>query len=580
MKKVLFMIAAVICAALTSCSNDEFNEQGKKSNQNIKFNIDVASITSGTRAIKQGWTEGDKLNIWFNNNTQQTPDLVLTYEAGEWETGDLRDGIDESYFTDSCDILAYYEACNDLSEYKYNDGQFSRTVTHGGTGYSQIPMYVYGYAKYGFDKYTVSATIKDWLYDADMQVVVTGLTGDAGKYTLACDQLRAINYFMPNGKSEISEVGTPVAGVKKDSDEVAFYFSIKAALDQEFTFTLTDYTDEANPVVLPYTTKEKKTLLPGLNKCIGIKIASTSFATPVTSITLNRNTLSLGLGLSATLTVENVEPADATDKTVTWSSSNESVATVDKDGKVTGIAVGEATITATANDGSGVSASCTVTVTPTGSATVSGSTGRTSCGWVQLWDGGPKFAEFNVGATITDYGNLASGADATTGNVAYYNTANCGGLYPWHNSTLNGRNTTWTSSVTTGTGDVATALWGDKWREPTKDELTTLTSTDNCTWTWCNGSTTKYCDGCTLAGYKVSGKVGTDYENNSIFLPVAGYFNPNFSEVVSADDYATYWSGTPKDNDNANSLYFYSSNKFVGNDNRKFGYSVRAVLAE
>ena len=58
-------------------------------------------------------------------------------------------------------------------------------------------------------------------------------------------------------------------------------------------------------------------------------------------------------------------PEIVTDLSVTWTSSNESVATVDTNGLVTAIAVGEAIITATTNDGSNLSASCKVTVIPT-----------------------------------------------------------------------------------------------------------------------------------------------------------------------------------------------------------------------
>ena len=57
-----------------------------------------------------------------------------------------------------------------------------------------------------------------------------------------------------------------------------------------------------------------------------------------------------------------VKPDDATNKALTWKSSNETVATVDATDKVTGKKIGTATITATAQDGSGVSGSCTVTV--------------------------------------------------------------------------------------------------------------------------------------------------------------------------------------------------------------------------
>jgi len=56
-----------------------------------------------------------------------------------------------------------------------------------------------------------------------------------------------------------------------------------------------------------------------------------------------------------------ITPVDAEDKSVTWSSSNPSIATVDSNGKVTVIREGVVTITATTNDG-GLKATCTVTV--------------------------------------------------------------------------------------------------------------------------------------------------------------------------------------------------------------------------
>ena len=82
---------------------------------------------------------------------------------------------------------------------------------------------------------------------------------------------------------------------------------------------------------------------------------------PVTSITLDKSELFLYTGNSETLTAT-IEPDNATNKNVTWSSDNEAVATVDN-GKVTAVKEGTATITVTAQDGSGVSTSCSVTVT-------------------------------------------------------------------------------------------------------------------------------------------------------------------------------------------------------------------------
>ena len=84
-------------------------------------------------------------------------------------------------------------------------------------------------------------------------------------------------------------------------------------------------------------------------------------AKSVTEITLSQTSATLTEGESIALTAT-ISPDDATDKSITWSSNNTNVATVDANGKVTAIAPGTATITATTNDGSGVKASCEVTV--------------------------------------------------------------------------------------------------------------------------------------------------------------------------------------------------------------------------
>ncbi len=83
---------------------------------------------------------------------------------------------------------------------------------------------------------------------------------------------------------------------------------------------------------------------------------------PVTGIQLDKSSISILKGKTATLTAT-VSPNNASNKTVTWKSSNTAVATVSSSGKVTAVAPGTATITVTAEDGSGKSATCKVTVT-------------------------------------------------------------------------------------------------------------------------------------------------------------------------------------------------------------------------
>lgn len=81
----------------------------------------------------------------------------------------------------------------------------------------------------------------------------------------------------------------------------------------------------------------------------------------VRSINVNPTKIEIPGGSHVQLTAE-VLPEYAYDKTVSWSSGNENIATVSEDGMVTAVAEGKVTITCSANDGSGKSASCSITV--------------------------------------------------------------------------------------------------------------------------------------------------------------------------------------------------------------------------
>ncbi len=85
---------------------------------------------------------------------------------------------------------------------------------------------------------------------------------------------------------------------------------------------------------------------------------TTTGNTPITSVTLSQTKADLDVGESVTLTAS-VQPTYANNKTITWSSSNTSVATV-TNGVVKAVAPGTATITARSHDGR--STSCTVNV--------------------------------------------------------------------------------------------------------------------------------------------------------------------------------------------------------------------------
>ena len=93
----------------------------------------------------------------------------------------------------------------------------------------------------------------------------------------------------------------------------------------------------------------------------------------VTGVSLDKSSLSLQEGASETLTAT-ISPGNASNKTVSWKSSNTGVATVDG-GKVTAVKAGTATITVTTADG-GKTATCAVTVTEQATIAITGNSAK------------------------------------------------------------------------------------------------------------------------------------------------------------------------------------------------------------
>lgn len=151
--------------------------------------------------------------------------------------------------------------------------------------------------------------------------------------TVTADLSTGTNYmfylaFIPNGSTNYSFTATDA-----DSKEYSCDLTLKKALETGYYYVST------------LTVKSTATVA-------------------VTGVTLDQTSLDMKVGDSETLTAT-VAPTDASNKAVTWKSDNESVATVDANGKVTAVAAGEATITVTTTDGS-KTADCKVTVKEAG----------------------------------------------------------------------------------------------------------------------------------------------------------------------------------------------------------------------
>ena len=106
-------------------------------------------------------------------------------------------------------------------------------------------------------------------------------------------------------------------------------------------------------------------------------VTVTAPVVPVTKVTLNKSELALEVGGAEKLSAT-IEPGDATDKSISWKSSDESVAVVDKNGVVTALKAGTTTVTVTTADGK--TATCKVTVSA--KSTESSEVGDDGCGSV------------------------------------------------------------------------------------------------------------------------------------------------------------------------------------------------------
>ena len=201
-------------------------------------------------------------------------------------------------------------------------------------------------------------------------------------------------------------------------------------------------------------------------------------------------------------------------------------------------------------------------------------------GGVQLWEGGPYWAECNVGASKPEeygyyfwwgdtvgYTNTGSAwisvQDGTS--ISFSDSGIAASTYGKDDATLLSEG--WIDSTTNlvAVHDAATAHLGAPWRMPTDAEFAALD--DNCTTAWIttNG----------VPGRLVTGKGA--YANRSIFLPAAGYgYDSTFDEPGL---FGYYWSSTPISDfpERAWSLNFLSDGSYRYFYDRCHGRSVRPV---
>lgn len=245
-------------------------------------------------------------------------------------------------------------------------------------------------------------------------------------------------------------------------------------------------------------------------------------STPATAVTLDRNKVYLIPGESTTLTAT-VSPDNARDKSITWSSSNESIVSVNDNGEVTAISTGTANIKAT-SESTGIYTSCKIIVGPEA---------------IDLGlPSGLKWGSCNVDATAPEQKGSYQAWAAKPGRYGwaweyYIYVSNDGKKIDKYN-TESEYGKVDNLTVLTSSDDCATYSYGTAWRTPTKEDYEELVQNSEITNTTVNG---------------ISGKLITSKINgHSIFMPLAGGYiasNPDSGAETSFDSEAfAYWTAS------------------------------------
>ena len=182
-----------------------------------------------------------------------------------------------------------------------------------------------------------------------------------------------------------------------------------------------------------------------------------------------------------------------------------------------------------------------------------------------------KWAKCNIGAeTETDYGDFFM-----WGSVTPNTPDEC----VWEHAPFNGGNTSYNADafnkvkdtacpngILAKEYDAAAQIMGGDWRMPTDTEIQELLDNTTNEWTQVNG----------VNGRKFT-SIKEGYQNNSIFIPAAGYCDDG--SVYRVGGLGNVWSSSLNTSDpySAWYLYFNSGNCGMDYDDRYYGHSVRGV---
>ena len=612
MKKNILSILA-ICAALFSCQKNETAETMSSDDElhaAIEDDASAKTVLDENNNIR--WSEGDQIVAFMKTSLglkYQLKDSYIGETSGYFSkvssgsSDDLGAGMEWDH------IVAYYPYAESIKCAKIGDNYAIDVV---------LPTeQTYKVDSFGNGAWPMVAVSKD--NDITFKNVCGGmkllLKGTQkvtsikiqGKNNEKLSGAATVTAYTDETKPAITMASGASTSVTLDcgsgvqlnqSTATEFIIALPPVLfSKGFTVTVTD--DAGNPYTVE-TDKANTVLRSSLLVMPDFKLDASSGddsggegeeIIPVGKVTVNKTNLTLTTRFSYALTAK-ITPLDATDQSIVWSSDNASVVTVDQSGVLTTLSSGTAVITAEAG---GVTGTCTIKViAPTTR---------------EVKDYEVEGVSYGKGIVIGDviWAPVNCGYEPSTSDSKGYPY---GKLYQWGRKYGQGYSTSYDASSPEIVEGPISAINGHKdiysntfftalespldWTSPQKDDLWNSGTEDNPV-------KTEY-DPCP-EGWRVPTSAELDRLNNryssfrtvgdqegryfcgdytyldnapQVFFPAAGYRHEDDGNAARRGYDGCYWSSRPNSRQ-ASSLRFYSSDLYMINVCRAYGYSVRCV---
>jgi len=358
----------------------------------IKVSFKINGATAGTNLDYDASQISWQINIKCYNSANDWPWIIggtSTYENGiVTVTADLSSLLDAKYRTadylfNSINLVpaAASDSAEDTINVYYQDMKVSLEKTVPATGIEVSPKTMELFVG---DKDTVTATVTpanstDTVVFSSDKPDVASVGAASGEVTALAEgtaviTAKANDTVFASCTVTVKKQTIPVTSIKVTPETATL--KVGQTTDLKAEVTPTDATDptvnweSSNTDVATVDKNGTVTALAAGKVTITASSVSDPAITdtcditvevPVKSVTVTPKTATIKVGKTTDLKAE-VTPTDATVNTVTWSSSDETVAAVDQNGTVTAKAAGTATITAVSDDNNTISDSCEVTV--------------------------------------------------------------------------------------------------------------------------------------------------------------------------------------------------------------------------